>query len=252
MSWAGKVLGGAFGFMLGGPLGAILGASLGHRFDVGLDGDFDGRLNMGDQQRVQMAFFTATFSVMGYIAKADGKVTASEIALAQQVMARLNLSQQLQDSAKSLFNQGREANFPLQEVLHQFRQECSRRTNLVQMFLEIQIQTAYADGVLDPAEDRILQDICRYLGVSLGDYARLKSQFQAGNNLDGKNLAAAYAVLGLKQGADMAQVKKSYRRLVSQYHPDKLVTKGLPEEMMVIAKQKTRDINKAYRTIKNQ
>ncbi len=79
MSWWGKVLGGAFGFMLGGPLGAMMGAALGHSFDKGLRGLDDNLIGPGDQQRVQMAFFTATFSMMGHIAKADGTVTRDEI-----------------------------------------------------------------------------------------------------------------------------------------------------------------------------
>ncbi len=81
----GKVVGGAFGFLMGGPLGAILGASVGHQFDAGLSGiEMDETMHPGDQQRVQMAFFTATFSVMGHIAKADGKVTTAEINLAKK------------------------------------------------------------------------------------------------------------------------------------------------------------------------
>jgi len=76
MSWWGKALGGAFGFMLGGPLGALLGIAFGHNFDKGLGSVLgDESLGRGDQERVQAAFFTATFSVMGHIAKADGKVT---------------------------------------------------------------------------------------------------------------------------------------------------------------------------------
>ncbi len=87
MSWLGKVVGGTFGFFMGGPLGAIFGASLGHQFDEGLEGlGTDEQLNPGDQHRVQMAFFTATFSVMGHIAKADGKVTTAEIDLAKHLI----------------------------------------------------------------------------------------------------------------------------------------------------------------------
>lgn len=77
MSWLGKILGGTFGFFMGGPLGAVLGAALGHQFDKGMQGveRLGGGFNPGDQQRVQTAFFTATFSVMGHIAKADGHVS---------------------------------------------------------------------------------------------------------------------------------------------------------------------------------
>jgi len=258
MSWLGKVVGGAFGFLMGGPLGAVLGASLGHQFDEGMGGiKLDEQLNPGDQHRVQMAFFTATFSVMGHIAKADGKVTAAEINLANRVMDELALNEDMRKTAINLFNQGKNADFPLPGVLDQFRRECHRRTNLIRMFLEIQIQAAFADGVLDEAEEAVLYKICGHLGISRFDYENIKRQFQAQQRFYGNNqqhsensLKDAYVILGISESATDTEVKKAYRRLMSQHHPDKLVAKGLPEEMMVIAKEKTQKIRKAYETIK--
>ena len=110
-------------------------------------GGFAKDYSPGDQQRVQAAFFSCLFSVMGYIAKVDGKVSKSEILLAQQVMQHMQLSEDMQKVAKELFNQGKHKDFNLDEVLEQFRTECHRRTHLVRMFLEIQIQATYADGV---------------------------------------------------------------------------------------------------------
>lgn len=258
MSWAGKFVGGAFGFLMGGPLGAIIGASLGHQFDSGLDGIGE-QLKPGDQQRVQMAFFTATFSVMGYIAKADGKVTADEINLTKRIMDELNLTAELRNTAINLFQQGKGADFPLSDVLKQFRRECHRRTHLIRMFLEIQIQAAFADGVLDQTEENVLHSICKYLGISRFEYERIKLQFQAQQGFYGQSqqqaskntLENAYAVLGVTKSATDAEVKKAYRRLMSQNHPDKLVAKGLPEEMMILAKQKTQKIRKAYEEIRD-
>lgn len=257
MSWLGKVIGGTFGFLMGGPLGAMLGASLGHQFDTGLSGLGNERLNAGDQHRVQMAFFTATFSVMGHIAKADGKVTAAEIKLARQIMDELALTEDMRAAAINLFEQGKAADFPLYDVLAQFRKECHRRTQLIQMFLEIQIQAAYADGILDDAEESVLHSICNYLGISSLNYERIKLQFQAQQRFygqsrvrSGEKLNDAYAILGVSASATDVEVKKAYRKLMNQHHPDKLVAKGLPEEMMVIAKEKTQKIRKAYETIK--
>ncbi len=259
MSWLGKVVGGAFGFLMGGPLGAILGASVGHQFDEGLQGISDDEgLNLGDQHRVQMAFFTATFSVMGHMAKADGRVTPDEIKLAKRVMDELALSGEMRKTAINLFEQGKATNFPLGDVLEQFRRECHRRTNLIRMFLELQMQAAYADGQLDLAEESVLHKICEHLGISKFEYQRIKLQFQAQQRFYEHSqqhqvenrLDDAYAVLGVSKNATDAEVKKAYRRLMSQHHPDKLVAKGLPEEMMTIAKEKTQQIRKAYETIK--
>ena len=97
MTWWGKLFGGAFGFMLGGPLGALIGAALGHSFDKGLSSlpTDEAGFAPGDRERVQTAFFTATFSVMGHVAKVDGRVSENEIALAQSVMAEMSLGPDL-------------------------------------------------------------------------------------------------------------------------------------------------------------
>lgn len=259
MSWLGKVVGGAFGFLMGGPLGAILGASVGHQFDEGMQGiEIDEQLNPGDQHRVQMAFFTATFSVMGHIAKADGKVTTAEINLAKKIMDELVLTEDMRKTAINLFQQGKATDFPIADVLDQFRIECHRRTHLIRMFLEIQIQAAYADGILDKTEENVLHNLCTHLGISRFEYKRIKLQFQAQQRfyehsqqrtVESK-LDDAYAVLGIPESATETEVKKAYRTLISQHHPDKLVAKGLPEEMMTIAKEKTQKIRKAYETIR--
>jgi len=262
MSWLGKVVGGAFGFLMGGPLGAILGASIGHQFDAELE--IDESLNPGHQQRVQMAFFTATFSVMGHIAKADGRVSPAEINLANKIMDEMGITGEVRETAIKLFQQGKKIDFPINDVLAQFRHECHRRTNLIRMFIEIQIQAAFADGKLRPAEETILLNICVQLHISRFEYEAIKLQFQAQQRFYGGRrkhqwqaarpqrnaVQDAYAVLGIKASASDAEIKKAYRRLISQHHPDKLVAKGLPEEMMTLAKEKTQQIRKAYETIR--
>lgn len=264
MAWWGKVIGGALGFMLGGPLGAVLGAALGHNFDRGLSLVLrDDQATPGDTERVQAAFFTATFSVMGHIAKADGRVSETEIALARQVMAQMRLSPEQKEAAIRLFNEGKQPEFPLQGVLDQFRRETHRRRHLIQMFLEIQIYTALADGVLEAAERDTLLHICNRLGFSRMQFEQLVAMVQAqqqfagagagraGPARRGPSLDDAYAVLGLDRNASNDEVKKAYRRLISQHHPDKLVAKGLPEEMMEVAKQKTQEIRAAYEQIRD-
>ncbi len=261
MAWWGKALGGAFGFMMGGPLGALIGIAFGHNFDKGLSSVMaDGEFKPGQQERVQAAFFTATFSVMGHIAKADGRVTPDEIKLAEAIMGQLGLDHEARAAAKRLFNEGKEAGFPLDDVLDQFKKEIHRRGTLVQMFLEIQLQAAYADGKLDQAEEKLLIHICQRLGVPLEQLQRLEDMMRHGFGQHGRGRAAqtaptmtledAYAILGVDKGASDAEVKKAYRRLMSQHHPDKLVAKGLPEEMIQDATEKTQQIKDAYEKVK--
>jgi DnaJ like chaperone protein len=270
VSWWGKLVGGAFGFLLGGPLGAVLGAALGHGFDRGMGNLPRGAeevLDEGERERVQTAFFTATFAVMGNLAKADGRVSRDEIRLAETVMDEMNLSADMRRAAINLFNQGKADDFPLADVLAQFRHECHGRTTLIQLFLEIQLQAAYADGQLHPEEERLLQSMCDQLGFPRLAFAMLERRIRAERGFRGAgagagggrggprpdtgrpSLSQAYDLLGVKRDASDAEVKRAYRRLLSQHHPDKLVSKGLPEEMMKIAAQKTHEIRQAYERI---
>jgi DnaJ like chaperone protein len=281
MIW-GKMLGGAFGFMIGGPIGAVLGAALGHSFDKGMQaqlphGESEEDLPPGDADRIKMAFFTATFSVMGHIAKADGRIDKSEIALAEALMSSMNLDAELRSAAIKLFNQGKQDDFDAEALVLQFRQECQRRTNLYRMFVEILIQAALADGEMSKEEEVALLKVAAILGFSEYSFRQLemlvrysmgvdqadansgtgssgRRQSGAGQQapMDSGRLSkkAAYKVLGVESSDDKATVKRAYRRLMSQHHPDKLVSKGLPEEMMKLATDKTQHIQKAYERIK--
>ncbi|MCY4641361.1 MAG: co-chaperone DjlA [Gammaproteobacteria bacterium] len=263
MSWWGKLAGGGLGFALGGPLGAMIGVMLGHQLDKSSAGHA-GRIGFdrGSQERTQAAFFTATFSVMGCIAKADGHVSPKEIQLAEQVVEQMRLNKEQRKVAVELFNQGRQDGFMLDDVLEQFRAECQRKTTLIQMFIEIQLQAAYADGVKDPAEERLLHHICNRLGYPVEWLAQLESitfgqQYHSGHAGSAQPASAseirnAHRVLGVDPAATEADVKKAYRRLMSQHHPDKLISKGLPEEMIEIATEKTQEIRKAYELIQQQ
>ncbi|MGB5540896.1 MAG: co-chaperone DjlA [Gammaproteobacteria bacterium] len=253
MAWWGTLLGGTLGYMFGGPLGALLGAALGRNFDRGITHtDRHAGFDPGQQERVQAAFFAATFSVMGHIAKADGKVTPDEISSSESLMARMQLRPAQRKAAIQLFKEGKKSGFPLGEVLNQFLQECHRRHSLLQMFMEIQIATAMADGNIHPAEQQLLHSIGAQLGFSREDMEHLfRMEHGARPGAPrAQPVSQAYEVLGVQRTASDAEVKKAYRRLMNQHHPDKLIAKGLPEEMIRIATEKTQQIKEAYEQIK--
>ncbi|VAW74649.1 DnaJ-like protein DjlA [hydrothermal vent metagenome] len=262
MNWWGKLLGGAFGYLLAGPLGAMVGVALGHNFDRGLGSALRAQFDPGAQERVQAAFFTAVFSIMGYLAKADGRVTEHEIKLARDVMQRMSLNEDMRITAINLFNQGKQAEFSLDDVLQQFRTECHRRRNLMQMFVEILMHAAYADGRVDPAEQAVLERVRVTLGFSQREFNHIEAlvrnarHFGGGGFEQGEQISpeaalkGAYEILGVEKTSSDAVVKKAYRRLMNQHHPDKLVSKGLPEEMIKLATEKTQEIKQAYEMIK--
>ena len=240
--------------MLGGPLGALLGASLGHHIGTGTVRQSGARYLPGDQERVQAAFFAATFSVMGHIAKADGRVTAKEISLAETLMGQMDLDTQQRRIARQLFNEGKQPDFVLDDVLQQFRSECHRRATLLRVFLEIQVQAALVDGTLDPGEHHILMDIARSLGLGEQELRRIVDGLAAsrpgGESGSRADAPDPYKVLGVTPGTPLPEIRKAYRRLLSQHHPDKLVSKGLPDEMIRLANRRTHEIREAWQELK--
>ncbi len=264
MSWWGKMLGGAFGFLSAGPIGALLGVAAGHMFDRGMSesglspaGGREGRQG-GDRERVQAVFFATTFSVMGCLAKIDGRVTRNEISLAESIMDQMDLSSEQRRAAIDLFREGKKADFPLDEVLAQFKQEIRGRRDLERMFIEILVHAAFADGSLHEAERRLLLRICRKLRFSAIEFQILVNFVQASQADFGSRagvdspdeLDRAYQLLNVSRDASDEEIKKAYRRLMNRHHPDKLVAKGLPEEMIRLATQKTHEIRQAYERVR--
>ena len=273
MSWLGKILGGAIGFAIGGPIGALVGVALGHNLDRSgraergwTDADLLGADDAADfldspefldpRERTQTAFFTATFAVMGHLAKADGLVTRDEIRLASQVMDEMQLSDAHRRLARRLFREGRAADFPVGEVLDQLRRECRYSSHLITMFVEILLHAAFADGELHAQERALLGTICARLRLPAGELDRLEAMVRAehharsGKPSDALSADDAYAILGVDETCTDAELKRAYRRMMNRHHPDKLVAKGLPEEMMRVATEKTREIKAAYDRLK--
>lgn len=258
--WWGKIIGGALGLMRGGILGAVIGAAIGHFVDKILLG-FKGGIN------TQAVFFQTLFSTLGHLSKADGRVTEQEIANTEALMQRMGLNVAERTRAIGFFNQGKDPSFNLESNLRRFAQQSMLRHDLRQMFIEILINMALADGRLTSAENFVLLRVCRELRISAEVYSAIlrAHQVNAGHGQEGQyrssyqqqtgmatgdSLEQAYAALGLKPSASDQEVKKTYRKLVSQYHPDKLIARGLPEEMMEVAKKRVREINTAYDRIK--
>ena len=88
-------------------------------------------------------------------------------------------------------------------------------------------------------------------GIKAGPGAG-SSQTKKPDQSMGLSLSEAYQLLGIDKNADKNATKRAYRKLMSQHHPDKLVAKGLPPEMIKIATEKTQSIKAAYELVKDR
>jgi DnaJ like chaperone protein len=294
-TWWGKILGAFFGYLSGGPVGALFGIFVGNFFDRGFSTYYSNPhwyYYSEKRKAVQKIFFEATFSVMGYIAKADGRVSEQEIKMAKILMEEMRLNGEQKSQAQRLFTEGKQANFKFESVLAQLQRECRDNRDLLKLFADIQYRAAQVDG-LNAKKVEALDIVFSYLGFaplhkqyrfyedfsygphsepepeqqhrqqqyqrqqqqnyrrysSSGQQDRSRQQYQSRQQSPQNSLAHAYALLEVSPEANKQEVKRAYRRLLSRNHPDKLISQGLPEEMIKIANDKTHKIMKAYELI---
>jgi len=240
MSWIGKLFGGGLGMMLGGPLGAVLGAAIGHSL---FDQQAGHRANFSELEKKQATFFTAVFAMLGKMAKADGVVTHDELQMVERFMTQnLQLDAEARKVAVEIFNEAKDSDISFEAYARQFGQVFYSEPQLRQMFYELLFNLAMADGVLHPGEDRLLKSAPKLLNLPGDQYEVLRRRLV-------KDLAPLYAMLGISEAASETEVKKAYRKLANEYHPDKIIAQGLPEDFQEFAENKFREINEAYETI---
>ncbi|MEM9209669.1 MAG: co-chaperone DjlA [Pseudomonadota bacterium] len=247
------VIGGLLGLILGGVQGALIGVALGYAAGWYIRSKIIGSLKIAQTQLVD-----TTFAVMGALSKADGVVTRDEINMAEQVFDMLHLNDPQRKEAKAAFSRGKQPDFDLDATVDAFAAVTRGRGPLLQLFMQLQCMAVAADGRVDPAEHTMLVRIARRLGLGERDVAQLEALLRAATagpagSAGGdpqQRLSSAYEALGVSADATDAEVKRAYRKLISENHPDKLASRGLPESMRAVAEERSREINKAYDLIK--
>jgi DnaJ like chaperone protein len=266
----GKLVGGLLGLAAGGVPGLVVGALVGHLFDRALAR----AMQAGDPanvERIRQSFFETTFLLLGHIAKADGRISRSEIDHTEQIMAQMGLDGALRRRAIDLFRRGAEPGFDLEAAVGDFRETCGPQPQLYRMLLLFLISLAHADQKMEPPEHAALVSIASLVGIGaarleeLLRMARAQEQFRQGFSggfqqgarqdsgaarQSGDALDSAYTALGVDSGVSDRDLKRAYRKLMSEHHPDKLIAKGVPEDMIKLATERCQEIQAAYDVIK--
>ena len=240
MSIWGKILGGAAGFALGGPLGAMLGAVAGHAVDryratQQEQGD-------GDPTR-SIAFTIGAIVLSAKMAKADGVVTRDEIDAFKQVF-RVPANEAA--NVSKVFNQARQDSAGFEPYAQQLAGMFRDNPAVLEELLNCLAYIAHADGTIHPAEQKFMQDVAAIFGLDQAAFERATAtRFDA-------DRADPYQIIGVPRDAGEADIKTTYRKLVRENHPDKLMSQGVPEEFIELAYRKLADINAAYDRIRKE
>lgn len=272
MIFGGKLILGLLGWLLGKWVGLLIGLFIGHWIDSKLmliqSWNPFRPIDASEKAQLNDALIDTAFAIMGHLAKADGRVCESEIAQAEALMNRMGLDADKRQHAIKRFNDGKSAQFDLDQCIAGFAHQIRHRRHFVLVFMEMLLSVALADGHLSAEEQQILMRVANGLGISQAHFQQIlrmlmaQAQFQqqagAGYGQGSAGQAAssasvleqAYTVLGITAQASDSDVKKAYRRLMSQHHPDKLSAQGAPEEMIRVATEKSAQISKAYDVIK--
>ena len=233
-------IGGMIGFTIGGPIGGILGAIIGSKLS-----DKD-QIKPSNNQKNQAAFFTALFACFAKIAKADGKVTREEVEKVDHfIKERFKFPPDQRGFAIQIFNHAKDDQNSFRDYATQLVSLLPTDKAALIMFYELLFELSMADGYLDPSEEKLLIEAINIFKIDPELLTINKRKF-------GADISDAYATLGVSENMSFKEIKIAYQRKRKEFHPDILLSKGLPEELLEKAKEKFIEIQSAFEEIEKQ
>ena len=250
-----KLIGFIAGYYFLGFFGAFIGLFVGSFVDR-MMAYGSGAINPLQNTLRQAVFLETVFISMGKLAKADGHVSQHEIDHVERFMQKLGMTAEHRQQAIALFRQGADQTFDIAPTYDRFMSVCGHTRHLKQVLLVYLILMALADGHVSPAEEAVLAGVAARLGYGQAEFRKMldmvlnQSHFAGGQASAATALDDAYKALGVSKDSTDAEIKRAYRKLMSQYHPDKLMGQGLPDDMIVMATEQAKEIQLAYELVK--
>jgi DnaJ like chaperone protein len=250
MSWFGKLAFGAVGLMLGGPLGAIAGAALGHILIDKQSGlvrrgysteqpDFVGA------EQAQASYFISLFSILGKLSKVDGVISRDEIAVVQNFIHGLPMDEAQKEFARRVFREAKDSPYAIEDFAAELYRAVGMQPAVLESFFSLLFHVAAADGTLHPAEEAALKSIKNIFRISDSRYEDIKAVYL-------KDVDKYYKILNCTPACSNEEIKANYKKLVKDFHPDKIIAKGLPEEFVEFASDRFREIQESYEKIRKE
>ncbi len=197
-------------------------------------------------------------ALVAKVAKADGKVDALEAQLIgimfDDISAVFPEPAKTKDILKQIFNEEKEKKDNTLEIARNLARTTKNDRQKEQQFMGFLIQLAFIDGEVSKGEEELLALIAETLEFDPQTYHAIFDQFEKiMQNVQPKaNIEDAYKLLGVKEGDDIGTIKKAYRKLIREYHPDIIKSQGKGESYMKEATAKTQEINQAYEMIQKE
>ncbi|MCF6340921.1 MAG: TerB family tellurite resistance protein [Sulfurimonas sp.] len=196
-------------------------------------------------------------ALVAKVAKADGVVQELEAQLIgimfDDIAKVFPDKEKTKDILKEIFNEAKEKDDDTKEIAQSLNKLLGRSKLKKKQFVEFLIQLAFVDNGINFNEDSVLREIMQELDVTSDEYTAMITKFE--NMLKNKkqtmSLKEACEILGVSESDDISVVKKVYRKLVRQYHPDIIKSQNKNESYIEKATAKTQEINQAYEVIKD-
>ena len=232
MSIWGSLLGGVIGFSFGGPFGALLGSFLGGKIS---------KLNsskiIGNQQNSQEVFALSLIILSAKLSKADGHVSKEELIA---VKDKLQIPDSEIGQVAKIFNKAKDESTGYEPYAKQIAEIFKGNLNVLEEVVNILFYIAEADGHVSSDEETMIANIAYIFGLSQKQYQSIKESRKTSDKLN------PYIVLESQPTDDLKTIRKNYIKLSKEHHPDLLISKGVPVEVINESKNKMRSINAAW------